>query len=612
MQIENLQSPDLDLTLSTALQLSERAALEPMQLLQTAERLNAAQRFADVATLYQRWLGHCQSAVHYIVQFNLGVTLTQLGQIDAAEQAYRAAVAQNPGFAQAWFNLGTLQERQQQPQQALDTWQSILDKGLIDLQESRDLYLMVCNSLGRLQEETRQLQAAEATLRKSLEVDPAQPKVIQHWVHLRQKQCVWPVYVPPVGVSLGDLLKASSPLALLAGSDDPGLQLAAALHFVRERVNVRVPALATTSGYGHGKLRIGFLSSDFCLHAVSLLTVELFELIDRERFEVFGFCWSREDGSALRERVKGAMDHFVRIADMDDATAAQCIRNLEIDVLIDLHGLTSGARPNILAWRPAPVQMTYLGFPGTTGLPCIDYVIADRYLIPDQERPYYSEKPLYLAQIYQCSDRQRPVAALPSRAECGLPDDRFVFCSFNNNYKFNEEVFDSWMRILQRVPNSVLWLLADNQWAQANLCARAERQGIDTQRLIFAPRVAPDQYLARYSAADLFLDAYPFNAGTTANDALWMGLPVLTRSGRTFASRMAGALLTALELPELITTTLADYEARAVQLATDAQLLPGLRQRLAANRATSPLFDTPRFVRDFEQAIASVAPVVSA
>lgn len=605
---QNLESPNLDVVLAAALQLAEGIALEPMKLLETADRLNGAQRVKDVATLYQRWLQHCHSSVNYIIQFNLGATLSQLGQIEAAEAAYRAAIAQNPEFAQAWFNLGTLLERQSKPQEALAIWQSMLDDRMVDATQSRELYLMTCNNLGRLFEETRQLQKSEAILRTSLDADPNQPKVIQHWVHLRQKQCVWPVYEPPAGLTRGDLLKASSPLALLAGSDDPGLQLAAAVHFVKERVNVRVPALASAQGYGHQKLRIGFLSSDFCLHAVSLLTVELFELIDRQRFEVYGFCWSREDGSALRERVRQAMDHFVRIDAMDDATAAQCIRNHEIDILIDLHGLTSGARPDIPAYRPAAVQMTYLGFPGSTGLPGIDYVIADRYLIPDSEKAYYSETPLYLAQIYQCSDRQRPVAALPTRAECGLPQERFVFCSFNNNYKFNEEVFDCWMRILQRAPDSVLWLLADNQWAQENLCARAEAHGVDPARLLFAPRVAPEQYLARYSAADLFLDAYPFNAGTTANDALWMGLPVLTRSGRTFASRMAGSLLTALDLPELITTTLAEYEERAVELATRADLLPGLRERLHRGREHSALFDTPRFVRDFEDAISSVAP----
>ncbi len=607
MHIDNLDSPDLDVALATAMQMIEAIALEPMKLLATVDRLNAAQRFTDVAALYRQWLSHCRSSINYIIEFNLGVCLSQLGQLPAAETAYRAAVAQNPEFAQAWFNLGTLRERQGHPQDALVVWQSMLDKRLVNTQDTRDLYLMVCNNLGRLLEETRQLQASEQVLRRSLEVDPDQPKVIQHWVHLRQKQCTWPVYEPPQGVTRGDLIKASSPLALLASSDDPGLQLAAAVHFVKERVNVRVPALAPAQGYAHQKLRIGFLSSDFCLHAVSLLTVELFELLDRERFEVYGFCWSREDGSALRARVKSAMDHFVQIGDMDDTTAAQCIRGHEIDILIDLHGLTSGARPNIPAYRPAPVQMTYLGFPGSTGLPCIDYVIGDRYLIPDSEKPYYSETPLYLPQIYQSSDRKRPVAALPTRAQCGLPEDKFVFCSFNNNYKFNEEVFDCWMRILKRTPDSVLWLLADNQWAQHSLCARAEQQGLDPARLVFAPRVAPPQYLARYSAADLFLDAYPFNAGTTANDALWMGLPVLTRSGRTFASRMAGSLLTTLELPELITTTVDEYEERAVQMATQAGLLAGIKQRLAQGREESPLFDTPRFVKDFETAITSVA-----
>ncbi|HLD65646.1 MAG TPA: tetratricopeptide repeat protein [Pseudomonas sp.] len=601
-----LDSPDLDTALAAALQLAERVALEPLKLIATADRLNAVQRLSDVATLYQCWLGHCSSSVNYIIQFNLGVTLSQLEQLPAAESAYRAAIAQSPEFAQAWFNLGSLLERQQHPQEALALWQSMLDKRLVDAQASRALYLMVRNSLGRLLEETRQLQPAEAMLRASLEADPLQPKVIQHWVHLRQKQCAWPVYQAFAGLSRGDLIRASSPLALLTASDDPGLQLAAAVHFVKERVNLRVPALAPAQGYRHDKLRIGFLSSDFCLHAVSLLTVELFELFDREHFELHGFCWSREDGSQLRERVKNAMDHFVRIADLDDASAAQRIRQAEIDILIDLQGLTSGARPNILAYRPAPVQMTYLGFPGPTGLPCIDYVIADRYLIPDEEQPYYSETPLYLPAVFQCSDRQRPIGPLPTRGQCGLPEERFVFCSFNNNYKFNEEVFDCWMRILQRVPDSLLWLLADNPWAQANLCARAQDQDIDPARLLFAPRVAPPDYLARYTTADLFLDAYPFNAGTTANDALWMGLPVLTRSGRTFASRMAGSLLTALELPELITRSVEAYEERAVLLATSPALLAQLKQRLAQGRQHSALFDTPRFVRDFERTIGTV------
>ncbi|MDP3847826.1 MAG: acetylglucosamine transferase [Pseudomonas sp.] len=597
-----IESPNLDVTLVNALQLAEQALLEPMQLIAVADRLGQALRHNDVVRLYQTWLARCSSSADYIVQFNLGVTLSQLEQLPAAESAYRAAIMRKPDFAQAWFNLGAVIERQGRPDNALIIWQSMLDHPLVGPAQSHELYIMVLNSMGRLMEEVRQLNTAEAKLLASLQTDPQQPKVIQHWVHLRQKQCEWPVYTPLEGLPYGDMLKATSPLAMLSATDDPGLQLATALRFVSERVNQRVPELAPKQGYQHQRLRIGFLSSDFCLHAVSLLMVELFELLDKQRFEVYGFCWSREDNSALRARVKTAMDHFIQIGKLDDTAAAQAIREQEIDILVDLQGLTSGARPNILAFRPAPLQITYLGFPGPTGLPCVDYVIADRYLIPDAEKPFYSEKPLYLP-VFQCSDRQRPVAALPSRAECGLPADCFVFCCFNNNYKFNEEMFSSWMRILAQVPGSVFWLLADNQWSQANLLEWAARHGVAAERLIFAPRVSPELYLARYTVADLFLDAYPFNGGTTVNDALWMGLPVLTRSGRTFASRMAGSLLTALELPELITVTQEQYEQRAIELAIDPVQLPELRARLLREREQSLLFDMPRFVRSFESGV---------
>lgn len=605
MLVQQLDSLDLNSAYNAALELSEKVALEPLRLVMIADRLGRVQRIADVIHLYQHWLERCNTTVNYIIQFNLGVTLSGLNQLEGAENAYRAAIAQNSNFAQAWFNLGTVQERQKKPQEALDTWQSMLDKKMVTADNAKDLYLLCVNNLGRLLEEQRQLNAAENHLRISLETDPDQPKVIQHWVHLRQKQCAWPVFTPIDGVTLGDMIKGTSPLAMLSVSGDPGLQLATSIHFERTRINYRTPELAPPHGYKHDKIRLGFLSSDFCMHAVSLLTVELFELFDRERFELYGFCWSKDDGSEVRSRIIKAMNQFILIKDMDDVSAARCIVSHEIDVLVDLHGLTSGARPNIVAARPAPVQMTYLGFPGPTGLPGIDYVFADRFLIPDHEKPYYTETPLYLPHVYQSSDRKRPVGVLPTRAQCGLPDDKVVYCSFNNNYKFNEETFDCWMRILQRVPNSVLWLLADNQWSQKNLTERARQSDVDPARLFFAPRVAPADYLARYTAADVFLDNYPFNAGTTANDALFMGLPVLTRSGRTFASRMAGALLTALKLPELITYNLQDYEERAVQLAEHPALLADIKRRLVEGRTTSPLFDMPQFVKDFEEAVIS-------
>lgn len=580
---------------------------DAMRVIGRADRMAASGDVEGAIAAYQAWLTDTGSALKPVVLFNLGVLQSQLNRLSDAEEAYRAAIMAKPDLAQAWFNLGAVVERQGRREQAVAIWASMIERPLATPTHERELYLMILNGMGRVLEELRQFDRAEDALYRSLLAHPHQPHVVQHWVHLRQKQCKWPAFGHVPGLSRGDMVKGASPLAMLAISDDTGLQLAAATRFVNEKVNLRVPRLAPEQGYRHDKLRIGFLSSDFCLHAVSLLTVQLLELLPRERFDVYGFCWSREDGTALRDRVVKAFDHYIRVADLDDQQAARLIREHEIDVLVDLQGITSGARPNIIAHRPAPVQMTYLGFPGPTGHPCIDYVVADRYLIPDREMPFYTEKPLYLPHIFQCSDRQRPVGQRPGRAECGLPPEGFVFCCFNNNYKFTEEVFDSWMRILQAVPDSVLWLLADNRWSQANMTARARSLGVDVDRLIFAPRVSPEMYLARYTAADLFLDAFPFNAGTTANDALWMGLPVLTRLGRAFASRMAASLLRGLGLPDLVTHSLAEYEELAIEIARTPGRIGELKQRLAHGREHSPVFDMPRFVQDFGDAVERIA-----
>jgi predicted O-linked N-acetylglucosamine transferase (SPINDLY family) len=264
-------------------------------------------------------------------------------------------------------------------------------------------------------------------------------------------------------------------------------------------------------------------------------------------------------------------------------------------------------RPNILAYRPAPVQITWLGFPGPTGLPGIDYVLSDKYVIPEETARYYTEKPLYMPECYQVNDRKRESAPPLSRKEYQLPEDAFVFCAFNNNIKFTPEFFSAWMRILNRVPHSVLWLLADNERAKANLLRYAEEQGVSADRLVFAPRVPVADYLGRFVAADLFLDLSPFNGGTTAADALWMGLPLITCSGRSFASRMAGSLLLSIGLPELITSTLSDYEDLAVSLANDPARLSSIRTRLATNKAASSVFDTPRFVKNLEDILHQIA-----
>ncbi len=268
-----------------------------------------------------------------------------------------------------------------------------------------------------------------------------------------------------------------------------------------------------------------------------------------------------------------------------------------------MHGLTSNARPNIVARGPAPLQVAFLGFPGPTALPHMDHVVADRFIFPPELQTGFTEKPLYLPTLYQCSDSQRAIGRLQQRAELGLPQDQLVFCAFNNNFKFTPEVFESWMRILRQVPRSVLWLLEDNPWSRQNLQQAAQAHGVDAQRLLFAGRVQPADYLARFTAADLFLDTYPYNAGTTANDALWAGLPLLTLSGRTYVSRMAGSLLTSAGLDELVTLNREDYERKAIELALNPESLNALRLKLSVEKAAGRLFSTERFATEFEDAL---------
>lgn len=581
--------------------------LEFAQLIDCANQLEAKKMGALSAVLYRTWLSRNPSPYAYAAYFNLGVTLSNENDFAGSEEAYRKSIELHHVFVQPRLNLGSLYERMGRIEDALREWRWVADNIPQQPQENKAFLIMAMNHLGRVLEGQRRFQEALEWLTKSLSIEPEQADALHHWVHLRQKQCIWPVFSPIPGIRPEAMNEATSALAMLSVSDDPVQQLNAALRFVKKKVVSGVPSLCNPRGYGHKKLRIAYASSDFSLHPVSMLTAELFELHDRSKFEVFGFCWSPEDGSGLRARVMAAMDHFIRINAMSDEDAAKLIRHHEIDILVDLQGQTAGARANMLAYRPAPIQITYLGLPATTGLPSIDYVIADKFLIPEDTAPFYSEKPLYMPNVYQVSDRKRQVGRIPSRNECGLPADAFVFCSLNNNYKYTPEVFDTWMSILRRTPGSVLWLLSDNPWAEANLRREAQLRGIDADRLYFAPRVLPEDYLARYAVADLFLDTFPFNAGTTANDALWMGLPVLTMTGRCFASRMAGALLTAAELPELITRNLRDYEEKAVAIFEHPEESLRLKTAVEKLREEGPLFDTTRFARNLEERLLALS-----
>ena len=584
-----------------AFALAGKGGLPIVELFNAAQCLTDA-KHPDIATdLYRLWLANTNSPIAYAVQFNLAVMLDNASDDNGAEAAYRAALAQKPGFIEGGINLANLLERTRRQEEALSTWRTMLASVNVKEPADRGFHLQALNNLGRLLENRDELPEAMAMLTRSLKEDPNQKNVMTHWVHLRQKLCEWPVYGRVDGVTVSDMVAATSSLAMLGVSDDPVLQLQAAQRYVNEKVLKDVPHyMSSRQSYGHNRLRIGYLSSDFCSHAVSILTAELYGLHDRAKVEVFGFCWSNDDGSPLRARVVAGMDRYVKIGTLSDKEAACLIRSHEIDVLVDLHGLTRGTRHNILSYRPAPVQIAWLGFPGPTALPEIDYVLADPFVFPPELEPFFTEKPLRMPHTFQINDRQRIVGPRPTRESCGLSADAFVFCSFNSSFKLTPEVFGSWMRILKRVPGSLLWLMADNDQVRENLSRAAEMHGIASTRLCFATRVAPADYLARYQLADLFLDTFPFGAGTTGSDALWAGLPLLTYAGRSFASRMAGSLLRAVDLPELIADSLQDYEEKAVALGLDRAKIDTMKCLLDENRLTCILFDSPRFVRDLE------------
>ncbi len=591
-----------------------RSGLPLGELMSAANTLQQQGQLEAAALLYETWVAHCQSAAHKpVALFNWGTVLGSLRRHEAAEAAYRQALALKPDFAQARLNLAHQFEHLGRSEDALATWREVYE-GAAQMDcigaDPLDLQLHALNNSARLLEQLKRYDESERLMVRSLQLRSTQGDVIQHYVHIRQKQCEWPVHQAFGAVSANQLLVHTSLLAMLSHSDDPALQLLTAQRFVLEKV-ARYAGRPYHQLHGpktrEGRVRIGYLSGDLCMHAVGLLTAELYELHDRSRFEVLAYDWSREDGTALRARLQRGFDRMLSLQGLDDETAARRIAADGVDVLVDLQGLTSGARPGILVHRPAPVQVSYLGLPATSGVPGIDFMLADRYVMQGDYLRFCSERPIYIGPCYQVSDRQRAMGATPTRAQYGLPPDAFVYAVFNNNHKISEAVYAGWLRVLQQVPGSVLWLLADNRWAEAHLRAAAVAAGIATERLIFAPRVSPADYLARFQLADLVLDTFPYNAGTTASDCLWAGTPIVTLSGRSYISRMCGSLLTAVGLPDLITQTQADYEQLAVAIGRNPARAASYKRYLAEQGRASALFDVPAIVRDIERQFAHLS-----
>jgi predicted O-linked N-acetylglucosamine transferase (SPINDLY family) len=395
--------------------------------------------------------------------------------------------------------------------------------------------------------------------------------------------------------------KVTAPLPLHAVMDDPEVHKRAAENYAPKATTGRLPPYKN-----HDRIRVGYFSADFKNHPVTHLLAGLFERHDRSRFEVFAFSLRHQDDDEWRVRVRDAADHFVQLADLSDAEAIAKVRGLEIDIAVDLNGYTHFGRTQIFAGRAAPVQVSYIGFLGTMGADYIDYLLADEVIIPKDSQRFYNETVAYLPSFQINDDTQAPSDTIFTRTDLGLPEDGFVFCSFNQTYKLTPDVFDSWMRILTQVPGSVLWLLASHEAAAANLRAEATKRGVAAERLVFADRMGFGDHLARLPLADLFLDSHPYNAGATASNALRMGLPVLTRIGRSFPARMGASLLTAVGLPELITETVEAYETLAVQLARQPDEIAKVKQKLAVNLPGSLLFDTERATRALEAAFANM------
>ena len=526
---------------------------------------------------------------------NKGNALYELKRYDEAIAHHDRAVSLNPSYAQAWSNKGNALHELKRYDEAI----AHHDQALSLKTDYAEAWSNKGNALLELKRYDEAIAHYERAISFKSEIDWIDGKLL----HTRMNVCSWSGFensLENINKSIWANKKATSPFPLLALKDDALLHKKASEIYTQNRHPFNFSLGLIPEQSENQKIRIGYFSADFNQHAVAVLTAELFELHDKEKFEIFAFSFGVDDKSSMRLRLSRAFNQFIDVSEMSDVEIATLSRELRIDIAIDLGGHTANSCTDIFAYRAAPIQVSYIGYLGTMGADYIDYLIADKTIVPEGSEEFYSEKIAYLPS-YQVNDRKRVVSdRLFTRQELGLPDKGFVFCCFNNSYKITPSVFDGWMRILSAVEGSVLFLYAENHWAEGNLKKEALARGIDSSRLIFARRIPIDEYLARYRACDLFLDTFPYNAGTTASDALWVGLPVLTLTGQSFASRMAASLLNAIDLPGLIVDTQEKYEALAIELAMNPEKLSNIKQTLVDNRLITRLFDTPSFTKNLE------------
>ena len=575
-------------------------------LLQQANHFDALRLLGVIA--FQTW--HTERALELIekaialqpnhpeAHYNRGLALQRLKRPADALASFDRAIEVKPDFAAAYYNRGRVLNALKRQEEALASY----DKAIAlkaDFARAYNDRGVTLNTLKRFDESL-------ASYQKAISLKPDIPFLLSNVLTAKMAICDWHNFDDAVDqlvekTQLGH--KVSTPQLVLTVLDSPELQAKAAAIWTLTNHPFNNAVLTIAKRPKRKKIRLGYFSSDFYDHPTAQLMVGLFEKHDRSRFELIAFSFGPNANDEMRQRLSTAFDKFIDVRQHSDRGVAMLARRLEIDIAVDLNGYQKNSRTGIFAFRAAPIQVSYLAYPGTMAASYIDYLVADRTLIPTSSQMHFSEKIVYLPNSYQANDRKRRIGDKAfNRSEVGLPCSGFVFCCFNNNFKITPDVFNIWMRILMRVHGSVLWLLESNVIAAANLTMEARVRGINPERLVFAKRITLPDHLARHRLADLFLDTLPYNAHTTASDALWTTLPVLTRIGQTFAGRVAASLLTAIGLPELITATPQAYEDLAIDLAFNPNKLRAIKHKLANNRLATPLFDTELFTKHIEAA----------
>ena len=567
---------------------------------------------------------------------NKGNALKELGLFLDALESYHQAIIINPMYPEALSNISSLLISTRQYQEAInfsmqaiaidpklsDSWLNKAvalknlgwhEEAIKSIQKAIELKPISSEnqvSLGDILTELKRYEEALKAYQHALLLDPEKDYLYGLIVYIKIMICDWSNYdlqVLGIRSRLAQDKKVAMPFSLLALLDDEAAHLKTAQLFAADKLPENTLLGAIPKRLKGQKIRLGYFSADFRNHPVASLIAELFELHDRNQFEVIGFSLGLDTPDEMRLRLKESFDQFIDVYGLSDQEVAQLARDLKIDIVIDLGGYTQDCRTSIFSYKAAPIQINYLGYPGTMGAPYMDYILADPILIPPENQKYYSEKIVYLPHTYQVNDRKRKISTtFLKRSDFDLPEDSFIFCCFNNNFKLTPHTFDSWCRILKAVKGSVLWLYEGHEKTKSNLSKEFTKRGLASERLIFAKRVPSDEHLARYQLADLFLDTLPYNAHTTTSDALWAGTPVLTLIGNTFAGRVAGSLLKAISMDELISESIKEYETKAIDLANHPEKLKTIKQRLQANRSTAPLFNTPLFTRHLESAYTTM------